>query len=337
MEDEPPKIQERSYDDPLAKEGYPGHRASGGAKSNTVYDVLARVPLFKDARWEDIEFEPLNSFTNLNYKVSAYDETYVLRIAGEGTSTYIDRTAEEYNARIATAAGLNAETLFFDVNDGTMLSRFVEGPSMDKVRFYGDPTATTRAALVLKRIHSFDQAFKSCFDAFEVIDYYLKILHKLRVPLPEGYEEITQEAKAVRQALGSVPMPLTPCHNDTWPENFVEVGERIYLIDWEYSGMNDPMWDLGNLSVEARFSAEQDQLMMEAYCGGSIQPRLYDRMVLYKAISDYLWGVWSIVQYANNNPAADFWAYALSRFEHCRVLMGSAEFSRHLKAVRSGY
>ncbi|MBV9455091.1 MAG: phosphotransferase family protein [Rubrobacter sp.] len=313
------------------------NRAPRGAKSNTIYDVLARVPLFKDARWEDIEFEPLDSFTNLNYKVIACDKAYVLRIAGEGTSTYIDRAAEEYNARIATAAGLNAETLFFDINDGTMLSCFVEGSSMDKVRFYDDPTATTRAALVLKRIHSFDQAFRSRFDAFEMIDYYLKLLRKLQVSLPEGCEEIKQEADAVRQALGTVSAPLTPCHNDTWPENFVEVGERIYLIDWEYSGMNDPMWDLGNLSVEARFSAEQDQVMMEAYCGGFVWPGLYDRMVLYKAISDYLWGVWSIVQYANNNPAADFWTYTLNRFEHCKVLMGSAEFSHHLSAVRRGY
>ena len=337
MQDEPPKIREGPYNEPLVGEGYPANRAPRGAKLNEIYNVLARMPLFKDTRWEDIEFEPLDSFTNLNYKVIANGVTYVLRIAGKGTSTYIDRAAEEYNARIATAAGLNAETLFFDANDGTMLSRFVEGSSMDKVRFYDDPTATTRAALVLKRIHSFNQAFKSRFDAFVMIDYYLKLLRKLRVPLPEGYEEIKQEADAVRQALGAASMPLTPCHNDTWPENFVEVGEHIYLIDWEYSGMNDPMWDLGNLSVEAEFGAEQDQVMMEAYCGGFVPPRLYDRVVLYKAISDYFWAVWSIVQYAYNNPAADFWTYALDRLEHCKILIGSAEFGRHLNAVRTGY
>ena len=77
--------------------------------------------------------------------------------------------------------------------------------------------------------------------------------------------------------------------------------------------------------------------MMEAYCGGFVRPRLYDRVVLYKAISDYFWAVWSIVQYAHNNPAADFWTYALDRLEHCKILMGSAEFGRHLNAVRTGY
>jgi thiamine kinase-like enzyme len=77
--------------------------------------------------------------------------------------------------------------------------------------------------------------------------------------------------------------------------------------------------------------------MMAAYCGGFVPPRLYDRVVLYKAMSDFFWGLWSIVQYANNNPAADFRAYALSRFEHCKTLMGSAEFGSHLDAVRAGY
>src|SRR5919199_5388781 len=180
MEDEAPKIQEGSYNERGVGEVYPANRAPTGAKLNKIYSVLGRVPLFKNARWEDIEFELLDSFTNLNYKVVANDKIYVLRIAGEGTSTYIDRAAEEYNARIASAAGLNAETLFFDVNDGTMLSRFVEGSTMDRVRFHGDPTAPARAALMLKRIHSFNQAFKSRFDAFATIDYFLDLLRKVK-------------------------------------------------------------------------------------------------------------------------------------------------------------
>src|SRR5215204_4726218 len=337
MEDESPEIREGSHNDRLAGEEYPANRTPRGAKLKKIYIRLARVPLFRDARWEDLRIEPLDSFTNLNYKVTTNDETYVLRIAGKGTSNYIDRAAEEHNARIATAAGLNAETLFFDANDGTMLSRFVEGSTMDRIRFHDDPTAPTRVALVLKRLHSVDRAFKSRFDAFAIIDHYLELLRKLQAPLPMGFEEIELEVGAVRQLLEAICIPLTPCHNDPWPENFVEVGRRIYLIDWEYSGMNDPMWDLGNLSVEAGFGPEQDRAMMAAYWGGFVPPRLYDRMVLYKAMSDFFWGLWSIVQYANNNPVADFRAYALSRFEHCKTLMGTAEFGSHLDAVRVGY
>jgi thiamine kinase-like enzyme len=301
---------------------------------NKIYDVLTCVPLLKDARAEDINLEPLDSFTNLNYKVTANGKMYVLRIAGKGTSDYIDRAAEEYNARIATDAELNAEILFFDADHGTMLSRFVEGSTMDRVRFQGDSTAPARAAVVLKRLHGLNQVFKSRFDPFATVHYYLDLLRKLQAPLPDDYYEVKQEAGAMRQALEAVSIPLAPCHNDTCPENFVEAGRRIYLVDWEYSGRNDPMWDLGNLSVEAGFRAEQDQAMMEAYCGDFVPPTMYSRMVLYKAISDYFWGVWSIVQHANNNQGADFWAYALNRFEHCKTLMDSTEFGRHLTAMR---
>jgi thiamine kinase-like enzyme len=311
--------------------------APSGATLKKIQDVLARVPLFEDTRWEEMEMEPLNSFTNLSYKVTAHGSAYVLRVAGKGTSTYIDRSAEEHNARIATAAGLNAEVLFFDTNDGTMLSRFIEGPHLDRLEFHRDPTAPARAALALKRVHGIDQAFKSRFGRFAPIDYYLEFLRTLRCPLPDVYDEVKREAGAVRRVLEAASIPTTPCHNDTCPENFVEVGRRVYLIDWEYSGMNDPMWDLGNLSVEAGFDPEQDRTMMEAYCGGAVAPDLYDRMVLQKAMSDYLWGLWSIVQHANGNPAADFWTFATGRFERCKTLMSSGEFGRHLDAVSAGY
>lgn len=337
MEEEPPELHEGLATNRPAGETYPTNRAPGGTNLKKIHNALARVPLFRDARQKVIKVEYLDSFTNLNYKVSTNDKTYVLRIAGEGSSSFIDRAAEEYNAQIATAAGLNAETLFFDVNDGTMLSRFVEGSTMDRARFHSDPTAIARAALVLKQLHGLDRPFKSRFDPFAMIDYYLELLRRLRATLPTGFEELKQEVDAVRQVLEAIVVPLTPCHNDPWPENFVEVRRRTYLIDWEYSGMNDPMWDLGNLSVEAGLRGEQDRVMMEAYCGGFVPPQLYDRMVLYKATGSFFWALWSIVQYANNNPATDFWTYALNRFEQCKGFMRSAEFSRHIDAMRVGY
>jgi thiamine kinase-like enzyme len=311
--------------------------APSGVALEKIQDVLARVPLFEETRWEDIEIKRLNSFTNLSYRLTAHGNAYVLRVAGKGTSTYIDRSAEEHNARIATAAGLNAEVLYFDANDGTMLSRFIEGPHMDKMEFHRDPTAPARAALTLKRVHGIGRSFKSRFGPYAPIDYYLEILRSLRSPLPDVYEEAKREVEALRRVLKVSSIRTTPCHNDTCPENFVEVGRRIYLIDWEYSGMNDPMWDLGNLSVEGGFNSEQDRKMMEAYCGGAVPPGLYERMVLQKAMSDYIWGLWSILQHANGNPAADFWTYAIDRFERCQTLMGGVEFGSYVDDMSARY
>ncbi len=169
-----------------------------------------------------------------------------------------------------------------------------------------------------------------------MIDEYLALLAKLEAPLPEGYHEVVGEAEAVRRALDAKPAALAPCHCDPLCENFLDDGKRMWIVDWEYSGMNDPLWDLGDVSVEAGFDADQDREMMEAYCGGEPSAALTGRMVIYKAMCDLLWTLWGLIQFANKNPVDDFWAYSVARFERCKTLMGTADFGRHLGAIRSG-
>lgn len=307
------------------------------ARSDVIRAALARVPLLKDARLEDVGIERLSgALTNVSYKVTTDAEAYVLRLAGEGTSEYVDRTAEGHNAQVAATAGVNAEVLYFDAREGTMLTRFVEGIGMDGEGFSRDSEAPARAALALKRVHGAGKVFKSRFDAFAMIDGYVDLLRRLRMPLPEDYLEAGREAEAVRRALEASPMPLVPCHNDPWPGNLLDTGRNIYIIDWEYSGMNDPLWDLGDLSVEAGFGPEQDQAMMEAYYGGPAPAALYSRLALYKTLSDLHWSLWAMVQHANGNPADDFRTYAATRLERCKARMGSADFGLHLAATSAG-
>jgi thiamine kinase-like enzyme len=304
------------------------------ARPDGIRAVLARVPLLKGVRLENVGLERLSgALTNVSYKVNTEAGAYVLRLAGEGTSEYVDRTAEGHNARVAAAAGVNAEVLYFDAREGTMLTRFVEGVGMDGEGFSSDPWAPSRAALALKRIHGTGRVFKSRFNAFAMIDGYVDLLHRLRMPPPEDYYEVGREAEAMRRALEASPVPLAPCHNDPWPGNLLDTGEDIYIIDWEYSGMNDPMWDLGDLSVEAGFGPEQDQAMMETYYGGPAPAVLYSRLALYKTMSDLHWSLWAVVQHANGNPADDFRTYATTRLERCKARMGSADFGRYLAAV----
>jgi thiamine kinase-like enzyme len=298
-----------------------------------VYSALARIPTFRDVRLETVELEPLGSLTNSTYKVTANGLAYTLRVPGKDTDEYVDRAAEEHNARIMAAAGVNAKVLYFDATDGTMLSEFVEGVNMTETRFRDEPEAPARVALALKRVHRLGPVFRSRFDVVAMIDVYLGILRKLGAPLPEDYHEVEQGARAVRWALDASPMPLSPCHNDPWPGNLLDAGGRLYIIDWEFSGMNDPMWDLGDLSVEAGFEPEQDRVMIEAYYGATAPLALYSRLALYKALSDLLWALWGLIQHANDNPRNDFLTYALGRLGRCKALMGSTEFGRHVNAV----
>jgi thiamine kinase-like enzyme len=303
-----------------------------------VYAALARVPLFGNVRQGGIEIERLGgALTNVSYKVTVSGAAYALRLARDGTSEYIDRIAEEHNARVAAEAGVNAEVIFFDASDGTMVTRFVEGVSMNAGDGFGrDPSAPVRAARALKRVHGLGRVFRSSFGVFAAIDGYLDLLRAWRTPLPEDNYEVRQRARAVRLALEASPAPLVPCHNDPWPGNLLDADGRVYLIDWEYSGMNDPMWDLANLSVEAAFGPEQDRAMMEAYHGTGLSPALCSRLELYKAMSDLHWSAWGFVQHAEGNPAEDFRSYGLERLGRSKTRMGGADFGRHLSVVRTG-
>ena len=218
-----------------------------------------------------------------------------------------------------------------------MVTRYVEGISMNAGDGFGrDPASPVRAARTLKRVHSLGRVFRSRFDVFAAIDGYLELLRGWRTPLPEDYYEVGRRARAVRMALKASPAALVPCHNDPWPGNLLDADGRIYLIDWEYSGMNDPMWDLADLSVEAEFGPEQDRAMMEDYHGARLSPVLYSRLEVYKAMSDLHWSVWGIVQHAKGNPAEDFRSYGLERLGRSKARMSSADFSRHLSVVCTG-
>ena len=215
-----------------------------------------------------------------------------------------------------------------------MVTRYIDDTvtmSPDLIRSRkGSPA---RAAEAFRRLHASGAVFPFRFELFAMIDDYLKILSTKDVALPDGYHELVREAQRVRAALAARPLPNVACHCDPLCENFLDTGERMWIVDWEYSGMNDPMWDLGDLSVEGGFSQAQDDEMLTAYFGGEAAPRDRGRMVIYKAMCDLLWTLWGLIQLANGNPADDFRAYADGRFARCKALMATADFERHLRAV----
>ena len=304
--------------------------------TNEAIETLGRIPLFDGVDTGEIRTERLGGLTNRNYKIESPVGNYVLRLAGEGTDDYIDRKVEEHNARVASDAGVNAEVIFFDAGDGTMLCRYIENSlTMDEAKFK-DLGSVARAGVAFKRLHDWPVPFETHFELFAKIDEYLGVIDKLGTPVPDGYADVQAEAEAVRAALDRHKLPLAPCHCDPVAENFLDTGVRMYIVDYEYSGNNDPMWDLGDLSVEANFDDEQDRVLLEAYFGHEPPAFEIGRVVMYKVNCDLLSTLWGVVQVANKNPVDDFWAYAVNRLERCRRLMATPDFPRHLEAVRRG-
>ncbi|HEX6144678.1 MAG TPA: phosphotransferase [Geminicoccaceae bacterium] len=303
------------------------------AERDEIEATLARIPSFVGTATDRPEIERIGGLTNRNYKVGVGPESYVLRLAGAGTSDYIDRQAEEHNARIAARAGVGAPILFFEPRSGTMLARYIEGAlTMDATTFQ-DLGRVERAARTFRRMHEHDEAFHGRFDVFARIDDYLGLLRKNDARIPDGYDELQGEAEAVRRVLRDRPPALAPCHNDPLAENFIDTHERMYLVDWEYAGMNDPMWDLGDLSVEAGFGPDQEEAFLGAYFGGPPSPEARGRVVLSKALCDLVWTLWGLLQVMNRNPVEDFWAYSVGRYERCRALIRSETFGKALAAV----
>lgn len=281
----------------------------------------------------DGPLERLGGLTNLVFKAG----DLCLRIPGKGTEEYINRANEAVAAREAAKAGVSPEVLHVDQGTGVMVTRFIAGAqTMSPEKFRTRPGSPARAGKAFRALHGSGAVFPFRFELFAMIDDYLKVLSTKDVALPAGYHDVVREAGTVRAALAAHPLPLAACHCDPLCENFLDTGERMWIVDWEYSGMNDPLWDLGDLSVEGQFDTAQDDEMMYAYFGGEAKPAERGRIIIYKAMCDLLWTLWGLIQLANNNPVDDFRAYADGRFARCKALMETPEFSRHLAAVRRG-
>ncbi len=299
--------------------------------------ILDGLALFAPADRSQLALTRLGGLTNLVFRIDAGAQHYVLRVPGKGTEEYINRSHEAQAARETARVQVSPAVLHFDTVTGVMVTRLVENAvTMTPDNFRTIARAPARAGEVLRKLHSSDAVFNFRFELFAMIDDYLKVLAGKETMLPLGYHDVVEEASVVRAALAAHALPSVACHCDPLCENFLDTGERMWLVDWEYSGMNDPLWDLGDLSVEGRFDAAQDEQMIRAYFGGEARPADRGRIVIYKAMCDLLWTLWGLIQHANHNPLDDFWDYSIGRFERCKQLMATSEFRRHVTRVQRG-
>lgn len=300
------------------------------SEERQALDAIAKIPLLAG---HDGPVERLGGLTNLVFRVGAW----CLRVPGRGTEEYIDRANEAVAAREAARVGVGPEVFHADAASGLMVTRFIPGATtMTPGGFKAIPGAPARAGEAFRRLHDSGAVFPARFELFAMIDDYLAVLSTKDVALPDGYHEGLREAETVRAALAAHPLPVVACHCDPLCENFLDTGDRMWIVDWEYSGMNDPMWDLGDLAVEAEFDGEQEEAMIRAYFGGVPKPAERGRIVIYKAMCDLLWTLWGLIQLANGNPAADFRAYADGRFARCRALMADPVFAASVAVVAKG-
>lgn len=246
----------------------------------------------------------LGGMTNRNHRVDTVVGAFAVRLPGAGSEAYVDRDAEAHNARLAAGLGLNCEVLHLEA-DGTMVCRFVEGEVVAPVDLAGDGDRLEQLARSLWRLHTAAPPFRGRFDPVAEAGRHRGAL----ATVPAGVDDLLATITGF-----DLVAPLAPCHNDAWPPNVVFAPEGgLVLVDWEYSAMNDPAWDLAHLSVECGLAPDDHDRLLRAYAGGRPPADLCRRVALLRGVSDVVWGLWALVQHADGNTATDFEAYAEAR------------------------
>lgn len=252
-----------------------------------------------------IEVRHLGGMTNRNFRVATATGMVHVRLPGAGTEAYIDRAHEAHNARSAAALGINSQVVHAGP-DGTMVCAFVDGDVVAPRALAGSGDRLEQAGRLLWRLHHEAAPFAGRFDPRVELHRH----HAALRSLPDGVDVDGLLAQVDGLDLDAAP---APCHNDAWPLNLIYGPDRVVLVDWEYSGMNDPAWDLAHLSVECELAPADNDRLLHAYSGGEPPADLRRRVDLQRGVTDVLWGLWALVQQADGNDAIDFERYAVKR------------------------
>lgn len=274
--------------------------------------------------------------TNVNVRVRSTDDVdppldLVVRCSESDPGLLdIDRGAEHQNTRAAAAAGVGARVVEFRPDLRMLVITFLPGRALTDPDFT-DPGVLTRAARAVRTLHA-GPRFVNDFDMFTRQAGYLATIKARGYRLPDRYDDFADAWADVRRALAAAPRPTVPCNNDLLAANFIDDGERVWLIDYEYSGNNDACFELGNTSTECGFTDEMTEAWVEAYFGDPT-PADLARVRLQALCSAYGWSLWGFIQAATSPLDFDFWSWGLERFEKAAHRFAAPDFPRLLEEV----
>src|SRR5215470_647387 len=303
------------------------------AETAEVAGALARIPQFAERPLEGLRVETLASLTNRNYRVNLGGDNYVLRIAGTGTAHYIDRAAEARNAGLAASIGLAPELLHLDPQSGLMLTRFIAGGVALEAADLRRPGPLRDAVGLLRRLHDSGLAFAGRMELFPKLDQYIALAARAGWPAGLDLMPVRRRADPARIALERSAPPFVPSHVDPVAHNFVRARDgALYLIDWEYAAMAEPLWDLAAIAIEAELDAALEEVLLAAYFDAAA-PGKVGRFVLHKAALNLLAAAWAVVQIVDGNGSADFAAFARQRRAWHEAATESAAYREALRAL----
>jgi thiamine kinase-like enzyme len=280
------------------------------------------------ARPRTVEELP-GGLTNRNYKVTTPDGTFVARISAAGTDLLaIDRDSEYRNSVAAAAAGAGAPVIEYRPEDNTLVIGYIEGRTLSNADV-ADPANIPRIAQACRRLHS-GERFGNEFDMFDIQPRYLAVVRSRGFTVPAGYDGLMPQFEAARAALAVRAAGTVPCNNDLLAANFIDDGDRIWLIDYEYSGNNDPCFELGNIAGECHLPRDALAELITAYYGKPLPSRTA-RAWLFGRVGMYGWTLWGAIQHATSPIDFDFWSWTMERFEGAAACFTADDFGQLLE------
>jgi thiamine kinase-like enzyme len=295
----------------------------------TIHEVVARIEAW---RGHDVSTAELSGgLTNTNHLVTVDGERYVVRIPGRSTELLaVDRENERHNAAAAATTGVSPRIVQVLEDLDVIVIEYVDGTTMsgDTLR---TPEQVRRIASSLRRLHTAPRFLRD-FDMFRLTEFYLSVCEERDVRIPDGFRDHLDDVAAIERALGERPLPPAPCHNDLLAENYIDDGEQLWIVDFEYSGNNDPAFELGDTAQECAFDADLRAILCEAYFGEAT-PALLSRMELQAVMADVGWTLWAAIQARISTIDYDFWGWAVERWDRAVAMFGSDDFGRLLGAA----
>lgn len=300
-------------------------------------DLITRID---DWKGKSVHWEALGGgITNHNYIVWVDDGPehrgggkYMLRVPGAGTDLFISRDCERDCMIAAAEVGVAPAVRHTIDPEGALVCDFVDGELLHPEAISGHPQRIRQIVATIKVVH--DQAvFRNEIHVFAMLRRYAEIAGEVGATLFPGLEEMLRACEDIEAAMErDAPRPVA-AHNDLLSENFiVDADERIWVIDWEYGGMTDPYFDLGDFVMEHPFTREEQRLVLECYCGRMDEHR-FARMMLHRLTSATWWAVWATIQQALSQIEFDYVAWGTERLRRARETQADPNYSRWMAQV----
>lgn len=289
---------------------------------------LALLPCVEDAT--GLAALP-GGITNRNYKASTPAGDVVVRLSDEESSLLaIDRINEHRNSLAAAFAGAGAPVVDFIAGAGVLVVGYLEGRTWDEedVR---RPENLPRIAEACRRLHA-GPRFVSDFNMFDIQARYLDVCRARGFRLPDRYEDFLPLVERIRTAMAVLPEPTVPCNNDLLARNFIDAGDRLWLIDYEYSGNNEASFEIGNIWSESTLPLEYLEPLVTSYWGVP-DPAKVARARLWGLVGQYGWMLWASIQEAVSPIDFGFWEWGMEKYDRAVATFDGPDLARLLEEV----